>query len=172
MDSKNLSYKAGVAKGQSEVYLYLSMFLHLYIFTLLENEKANQTMEAMKETAQAAKDKAYETAQAVKDKAYETAQAASNAAQAATDKTSQAAQAAKDNTSQAAQTAREKTSETADATKQKSQETGQAAREKAEIGKENTGGILNKTGEQVMNIAQGATDAVKHTFGFDTTGGK
>ncbi|KAK1577474.1 hypothetical protein Q3G72_022068 [Acer saccharum] len=105
-----------------------------------------------KETAQAAKDKTVQTAQAAKDKA------------------GQAAQAAKDKVGQTAQAARDKTSDTADATKKKSQETGQVARDSSEAGKEKTGGILSQTGEQVKSMAQGASDAVKHSFGFDVTG--
>ncbi|KAK0596110.1 hypothetical protein LWI29_012921 [Acer saccharum] len=107
-------------------------------------------------------DKTTQTAQAAKDKTYQTAEAAK-------DKTVQAAKATQDKAGQATQATKDKTSDTADATKKKSQETGQATRDSAEAGKEKTGGILSQTGDQVKNMAQGATDAVKRTFGFDET---
>lgn len=120
-------------------------------------------MESMKDKARETKDKTAETAHAAKEK---TAQAA----QAAKEKIAQTAQAAKEKTAQTAQSAKEKGSETTEAAKQKTQETALAAREKAEAGKEKTGGILQKTRDQVKSMAQGAAGAVKHTFGFDSTG--
>ncbi|KAJ0075406.1 hypothetical protein Patl1_34456 [Pistacia atlantica] len=158
MASHNQSYKAGEARGQSE-------------------EKTDQMMEIMKEKAREAKEKTAETAQAAKEKTSQTTQAAkdktSQTAQAAKEKTgpdSPTAQAAKEKTGQTAQSAKEKASGTTEAAKQKRQETAQEAREKAEVGKEETGGIVQKTGEQVKSMAQGAAEAVKHTFGFDSTG--
>jgi len=88
-----------------------------------------------------------------KDKAYETAEAA------------------KEKTSSAAQSAKEKASQTAEAAKEKTSETAQAARGKSEAGKVETGGIIQKTGDQVKSMAQGALDAVKHTAGIATEDG-
>ena len=45
----------------------------------------------------------------------------------------------------------------------------ESAKDTAEAGKEKTGGIIQRTGEQVKSMAQGAADAVKHTFGMAET---
>ncbi|KAD6794560.1 hypothetical protein R6Q59_021463 [Mikania micrantha] len=41
-----------------------------------------------------------------------------------------------------------------------------AAKEKAEAGKKKTSGVMQRTTEQVMSMAQGAADKVKQTFGL------
>ncbi|GKV35811.1 hypothetical protein SLEP1_g44023 [Rubroshorea leprosula] len=107
MASQDQGFRAGEAKGRTE-------------------EKTNQTMDSMREKAEAAKNKTYESAEAAKNK----------------------------------------TTETVEAAKDKSYETAEAAKEKAHEGKEKTGGVLQKTGEQMRNMAHGAADAVKHTFGM------
>ncbi|WRX12629.1 hypothetical protein QQP08_005116 [Theobroma cacao] len=63
-----------------------------------------------------------------------------------------------------AEAAKHKTFEATQEAKDKTYQTGQAAKESAKSAKEKTGGILQQTGETVMNKAQGATVAVKHTF--------
>ncbi|KAH7859158.1 hypothetical protein Vadar_032320 [Vaccinium darrowii] len=40
-------------------------------------------------------------------------------------------------------------------------------KEEAQQGKEQSAGIIQQTGEQVMNIAQGAIDGVKNTLGIN-----
>ncbi|KAK6284645.1 hypothetical protein POUND7_003597 [Theobroma cacao] len=65
-----------------------------------------------------------------------------------------------------AEAAKHKTFEATQEAKDKTYQTGQAAKESAESAKEKTGGILQQTGETVMNKAQGAAVAVKHTFGM------
>lgn len=65
-----------------------------------------------------------------------------------------------------AEAAKNKTYATAEAAKDKTKETADAARDKAYEGKEKTGGILQKTGEQMKNMAHNAADAVKNTFGM------
>ena len=112
-------------------------------------EKTNQTAGQLGDKAREGKDKAYETAEAAKEK-----------------------------TSSAAQSAKEKASQSAEATKEKTSETAQAARGKSEAGKVETGGIIQKTGDQVksmaqgaQSMAQGALNAVKHTAGIATEDG-
>ncbi|KAK7836324.1 late embryogenesis abundant protein 7 [Quercus suber] len=119
-------------------------------------EKTNQTMGSLGDKAREGKDMAYEKTQEAKD--Y------TNSA----DKTYETAEAAKEKTSSAAQSAKEKASQAAETVKEKTWETDKAAREKAEAGKGETGGILQKTGDQVKSMAQGALDALKHTAGIAT----
>jgi hypothetical protein len=43
---------------------------------------------------------------------------------------------------------------------------GQSTKETAQSGKDNSAGFLQQTSEKVKGLAQGATDAVKQTFGL------
>ncbi|OMP00150.1 hypothetical protein COLO4_12891 [Corchorus olitorius] len=76
------------------------------------------------------------------------------------------AEAAKQKTFEAAQQAKDKTFQTSQAAKEKSQQSGHATGEKAEEARDKSAGILQQTGERMRNMATGAADAVKHTFGM------
>ncbi|OMO54279.1 hypothetical protein CCACVL1_27926 [Corchorus capsularis] len=76
------------------------------------------------------------------------------------------AEAAKQKTFEAAQQAKDKTFQTSQAAKDKTQESGHATGEKAGEAREKSAGILQQTGEKMRNMATGAADAVKHTFGM------
>ncbi|XP_058103640.1 late embryogenesis abundant protein 1-like [Magnolia sinica] len=54
---------------------------------------------------------------------------------------------------------------TANTAQEKASNAAQSAKESAQQGKESTQGFLQQTGEQVMNMAQGAVDSVKSTLG-------
>ncbi|KAF8406966.1 hypothetical protein HHK36_006087 [Tetracentron sinense] len=64
-----------------------------------------------------------------------------------------------------ANTAKDKVVDTAEATRGQAQSAGKTA----VPAKDKTGGLLQQTGDQVMNMAMGATDAVKHTLGIGCT---
>ncbi|KAJ4897964.1 hypothetical protein Rs2_24758 [Raphanus sativus] len=57
---------------------------------------------------------------------------------------------------------------TLSASKETAQGAAQYTKETAEAGKDKTGGFLSQTGEHVKQMAMGAADAVKHTFGMAT----
>lgn len=114
----------------------------------MDQEKTNQMMGNVGQKAQEAKEKT------------------KGAAQAAKDKTEQAAQAAKDKTQQAAQSAKEKAQVKSGETKEKASEMGESTKESAQYGKDNTSGFLQQTGVKVKEMAHGATEAVKQTFGM------
>ncbi|KAL4308326.1 hypothetical protein GQ457_01G017990 [Hibiscus cannabinus] len=85
----------------------------------------------------------------------------------------------KESVKEKGEAAKQKTLETAEAIKdktrggggagstdQKSKETSASAKARAEEAKEKSGGILQQTGDKVKNMAQGATETVKNTFGL------
>ncbi|KAK7836323.1 late embryogenesis abundant protein 2 [Quercus suber] len=149
MASHNQSYRADETKGRAE-------------------EKTNQTMGSLGDKAREGKDMAYEKTQEAKDYTNSAMGSLGEKAREGKDKTYETAEAAKEKTSSAAQSAKEKASQAAETVKEKTWETDKAAREKAEAGKGETGGIIQKTGEQVKSMAQGALDALKHTAGIAT----
>ncbi|GKG21132.1 hypothetical protein Tco_0383727, partial [Tanacetum coccineum] len=51
-------------------------------------------------------------------------------------------------------------------TKDKASDMARSTKETAEAGKDKTGGMMQKTGEAVKNMAAGATEAVKNTLGM------
>ncbi|KAI3525111.1 hypothetical protein L1887_03783 [Cichorium endivia] len=61
-------------------------------------------------------------------------------------------------------------SEKAGGAKEKASQMGQSMKETAEAGKEKSGGLMQRTGEQVKNMAQGAADKVKQSFGMAGSG--
>lgn len=118
--------------------------------------------------AREAKDKACEKTEEAKGNTNSAMGLLGEKAREGKDKTYETVEAAIEKTSSAAQAAKEKASQAAEAAKKKTCETAQAAGEKSEAGKETTGGIIQKTGEQVKSMAQGALDTLKHTAGFAT----
>ncbi|KAK8547609.1 hypothetical protein V6N13_024687 [Hibiscus sabdariffa] len=77
----------------------------------------------------------------------------------------------KESVKEKGEAAKQKTLETAEAIKDKSRgrgSTNQKSKETSasEEAKEKSGGILQQTGDKVKNMAQGATQAVRDTFGL------
>ena len=130
------NFKAGEAKGQAE-------------------EKANQATSAMKNSAQAAKDSTFGAAQAVKDKTFEVCEGAQGQANQTggyiADRAGDAKKMAVDATTAATK---------------KGSEVTQTSRDTAVVGKDKSVGVFAQAGEQVMNYAQVAADAVKNTVGM------
>ena len=84
----------------------------------------------------------------------------------AKDKAYEEAQSAKDRTNDKTGAVKEKASEATQSAKEKASGAAQTTKEKGQAGKEETGGILEKTGEQMKSMAQGVTETVKSTFGM------
>ncbi|XP_058201638.1 late embryogenesis abundant protein 7-like [Rhododendron vialii] len=57
--------------------------------------------------------------------------------------------------------------QTAQSTANKACDKAADSKEEAQQGKEQSAGIIQQTGEQVMNMAQGAIDGVKSTLGIN-----
>ncbi|GJW04657.1 hypothetical protein Tco_1563513 [Tanacetum coccineum] len=126
----------------------------------------------------------------IKDKALEGKQVTTDAAGSAWEKTieskdqagtkvSETSTAVVDKASQIAQSTQETAVAGKDVVVDKASQIAQSTQETAVAGKENTGGVLQSTGETIMNVArstgetvvnaaQGATETVKNTLGMGT----
>lgn len=140
MASHEQSYRAGESHGRAEVYISYDQFIFRINGSNFPDWLLMYLLPEQEKTGRVT-GSIKEKAREVKDKTYETAQQA------------------KEKAAQTAQEAREKTAETTESAKQKAQE-----------GKDNSKGVMQQTGEKVMQMAESAKDTVKQTLGIGGPG--